>query len=101
MTHTPTPWTTHSGSIYQDGPDIWPKGDNDGIPIASMDRDTDSTLPTERDANARFIVTAVNTYDDNQRTIARLTEVLRIIADMNYDNDEAVELARQVLEETL
>lgn len=67
--HTPTPWTCHSGSVYQDGPDVWPKGNKDGVPIAKMDRDTEHTQPTERDSNALFITHACNLYDDLVRTL--------------------------------
>ncbi len=57
--HTKGPWTCHSGSVYVDGPDVYPKGDNDGIPIAHMDREPgNGTEPVERDANAALIAAA-------------------------------------------
>lgn len=46
------PWRVNSGMIETSG----------GVPIAHMDRDTPNTSPTERDANAHFIVEAVNAY---------------------------------------
>jgi hypothetical protein len=60
--HTALPWTYHSGCVYQDGPNVWPKGNNNGIRIALMDRDTELTQPTERDKNAAFIVKAANAH---------------------------------------
>ena len=57
--HTPGPWTAHSGAVYVDGPNVYPKGDDLGIPIARMDREPgNGTVPTERDANARLIAAA-------------------------------------------
>ena len=57
--HTPGPWTAHSGSVYKDGPNVWPKGDDLGIPIARMDREAgNGTWPPERDANAHLIAAA-------------------------------------------
>ena len=56
--HTPVPWAYHSGSIWK------PNGTAEGgIPIAHMNRSTPYTLPTERDANARFIVRACNNFE--------------------------------------
>lgn len=49
------PWTCHSGAVYQDGPNVWPKGDESGSRIALMDRENPLTMPTERDANAKAI----------------------------------------------
>lgn len=60
---TPRPWVCHSGAIYRDAPNVFPKGDETGIRIALMDRDTPYTAPTERDANAKLIVRAVNAFD--------------------------------------
>ena len=54
---TPTPWKVITGSIYA----------ADGTRIAMMDRETTSTSPTERDANAHFIVEAVNAYRDPEQ----------------------------------
>ena len=53
--HTEGPWVCHSGMVWKDGPNVFPKGEEDGIPIARMDRETEGTTPTERDANARLI----------------------------------------------
>ncbi len=62
--HTPTPWSCHSGMIWQDGPDVYPTGNKDGTPITHMDREPgNGTLPVERDANADFIVQACNSHD--------------------------------------
>ena len=58
-TYTPGPWVCHSGMVYKDGPNVWPKGNENGIPIARMDREPDNgTFPVERDANARLIAAA-------------------------------------------
>lgn len=57
--HTPGPWIEHSGMVWKDGPNVWPKGESVGIPIACMDRESgNGTMPTERDANARLIAAA-------------------------------------------
>jgi len=57
--HTPGPWTCHCGMVYKDGPSVYPKGDEWGIPIARMDREPgNGTFPVERDANARLIAAA-------------------------------------------
>ena len=58
--HTPGPWIMHSGMVWKDGPDVYPKGKGlDGIPIARMDRERENgTMPCERDANARLIAAA-------------------------------------------
>ena len=56
---TPGPWVCHSGMVYKDGSDVFPKGDNNGIPIASMHREPgNGTVPVERDANAHLIACA-------------------------------------------
>jgi len=59
-THTPGPWTCHSGMVWKDGPNVFPKGSGeDGIPIAMMCREPNNgTLPVERDANASLIAAA-------------------------------------------
>lgn len=57
-TFTPGPWVSHSGAVYKDGPNVYPKGPDNGIRIALMDRDTPQTTPVERDQNARLIATA-------------------------------------------
>lgn len=46
------PWRVNSGMVETCG----------GVPIAHMDRDTPNTSPTERDANAKLIVEAVNAF---------------------------------------
>lgn len=57
--HTAGPWTCHSGEVYVDGPTVFPKGNDNGIRIALMDREpTTPTTPCERDANARLIAAA-------------------------------------------
>lgn len=58
ITYTPGPWVCHSGMVYKDGPNVWPRGTGDGVPIARMDRDTPYTSPVERDCNAGLIATA-------------------------------------------
>ena len=59
MKHTKGPWTCHSGAVYQDSPDVYPKGETNGIPIAHMDRESgNGTAPVERDANAHLIAAA-------------------------------------------
>ena len=57
-THTEGPWIVESGRVVQDGPDVWPKGDANGIVIAHMDREEPRTHPVERDANAHLIAAA-------------------------------------------
>lgn len=54
--HTPLPWTCHSGMVWK------PDETEDGYPIAYMDRATEKTRPTERDANAEFIVRVCNSH---------------------------------------
>ena len=49
---TPGPWICHSGMVWK------PDGTPDGYPIARMDRQTEKTTPTERDANAQLIAAA-------------------------------------------
>ncbi len=57
--HTPGPWVCHSGAVWKDAPDVYPKGDNSGIPIALMDREQgNGTDPVERDCNAKLIAKA-------------------------------------------
>jgi hypothetical protein len=67
--HTPTPWKVQYGSIYQ-------HESIGAARIASMDRGKDLTLPTERDANAAFIVDACNNYE---RVIAERDELARVL----------------------
>lgn len=57
--HTSLPWVFSYGSIYQSADE--PIEEN-GTRIAMMDRNTPDTTPTERDANAAFIVKACNTH---------------------------------------
>jgi hypothetical protein len=73
--HTPTPWTCHSGMVWAESD---PENNIDGYPIAHMDRNTPHTRPTERDANAHLIVTAVNHH-------AELAEMLDHLL-VRYDN---------------
>jgi hypothetical protein len=62
--HTPGPWTCHSGMVWKDGPNVYPKGNEDGIPIASMCREPNNgTEPVERDANAKLIAAAPELLD--------------------------------------
>lgn len=59
MSHTPGPWTCHSGMVWKTVENQWPKGSEVGIPIARMDREPNNgTLPVERDENARLIAAA-------------------------------------------
>lgn len=65
MEHTKTPWVCHSGKIWKDGPTIYPKGNDLGIPIASMNQEPgNGTVPVERDENAKFIVRVVNSHEE-------------------------------------
>ena len=59
--HTAIPWQVAYGSIYTDDPRYLLENQ---IRIANMDRDEPDTAPTERDANAHFIVRAVNSHED-------------------------------------
>jgi hypothetical protein len=69
---TPRPWVCHSGSVWRDGPDVYPKGQNNGIPICRMDREPgNGTIPVERDANCALIVKAVNNFDDMRALLVR------------------------------
>ncbi len=57
--HTPGPWICHSGAVWKDGPNVYPKGQEMGVPIARMDREPgNGTQPVERDSNARLIAAA-------------------------------------------
>lgn len=71
--HTPGQLVMHSGMLWIDGPDVYPNGESDGIPIARMDRDTPHTFGAERDANAKFIALAWNCHDE---LVAALQEKL-------------------------
>jgi len=50
-----------------------------------MDRDTPDTMPTERDANARLIVRAVNSYD----ALVEACEAVVQVSDEWTENDDA------------
>lgn len=60
--HTPLPWVFAYGAIYRDLPNL--QAENSGIRIAQMDRNEPHTTPVERDANAAYIVKAVNAHDE-------------------------------------
>ncbi len=60
--HTPLPWVFAYGAIYRDLPNL--QAENSGIRIAQMDRNEPHTMPVERDANAAYIVKAVNAHDE-------------------------------------
>ena len=76
MKATPRPWICHSGMVWKDGPEVYPKGDKDGIPICRMDREIgNGTMPTERDSNAHLIVTAVNAWDSEDDLMARILQL--------------------------
>lgn len=103
MTHTPTPWVCHSGMVWRPDEDVAFHGD--GIPIARMDRETPKTQPTERDANAHFIVRAVNSHADLVRALTRCQHALSLIDDFptasggehpNVQN-QALDMASNVL----
>jgi hypothetical protein len=54
--HTPAPWVAQCGSVYTKA-----SVGEDGyatVCVARMDREEPSTVPTERDANARLIAAA-------------------------------------------
>ena len=97
--HTKLPWVCHSGCVWQDGPDVYPKGNQEGTPIAKMDRTVgNGTIPAERDENARFIVQACNSYyplleackavrDDWEHNLTRAMEMVNYaiaIAERRY-----------------
>ena len=79
MKHTATPWVYHSGMVWK--PD---KTGTDDTPIAKMDRDTPRTAPTERDANAEFIVQAVNSHDS---LVAILEQIIKDVDDCFETSD--------------
>ena len=62
--HTATPWSVITGSIYGGSPDLDEVADGYATRIAFMDRDEPDTCPVERDANAHYIVRAVNAHAD-------------------------------------
>lgn len=97
--HTPTPWTCHSGSIWLDRPTVYPKGEDTGIPIAKMDREPgNGTLPVERDANATFIVEAVNAHDKLVHDNAIMKKALIEIMDLAGRNGVYAEQHKQAKE---
>ncbi len=69
--HTPGPWVCHSGMVWK------ADGSENGYPIARMDRDTLSTVPTERDANAHLIASSPSIYVELERVAKELAEWLR------------------------
>lgn len=76
--HSPLPWQVISGSIYTESE----------IPVAHMVRNSPRTLPTERDANAAFIVRACNEYGKHaewQKVAIRLKAALDLA---NSQRDE-------------
>lgn len=111
--HTTLPWVCHSGMVWKDGPNVYPKGIEDGIPIARMDRDTEETTPTERDANAEFIVRACNNYDGLLELVESMKDILFVFkkwanfSRLGYGNtkdsiwyavSEAIENAKRIIE---
>ena len=74
--YTPGPWVCHSGMVWKDGPNVFPKGNENGIPICRMDREPgNGTVPVERDANACLISAA-----------PELLEACKAL--MNWEGDE-------------
>ncbi len=69
--HTPGPWYCWGGAVYRDSDQ-----DNPTAPIAFMCRDERATAagiyPVERDANAHFIVRAVNCHADLLAALERI-----------------------------
>ncbi len=75
--HTPGPWICHSGMVWVDGPNVYPRGDDDGVPIARMDRvNGKGTAAVERDENARFIAAAPETAAERDRLKVQRDELL-------------------------
>ena len=86
MKHTKGPWTCHSGMVWKDGPDVYPKGENNGIPIARMDREPgNGTVTTERDCNARLIAAAPELLDAATEMLSVLETIDFSTLDVNYD----------------
>ena len=78
--HTPTPWYYEQDG---DGPKrYWDKYicANDGAGRICTVNSPNGAGVGEVESNARFIVTACNAYDENQRTIAELRDLLGKIA---------------------
>lgn len=70
---TPGPWQVAYGKIIT--------ANTKEVGIAKMDRDEPSTMPTERDANAAYIVEACNNYERIKAERDELVAALRQIAD--------------------
>ena len=82
MTHTPTPWEAQDFCDGEEGFAII--GTNLGglVAYASMQpADIDNQDTSRAEANAEFIVTAVNAYEANQAEIARLRDALSDLAE--------------------
>ena len=93
--HTPGPWVYHSGAVWKDGVDVYPKGSEDGIPIAKIHREPGSgTLPVERDANARLIAAAPELLEAIEWFLChhRITK-LRGVSDTLEDRFKTLETA--------
>jgi len=78
--HTPTPWYYEQDG---DGPKrYWDKYicANDGAGRICTVNSPNGAGVGEVESNARFIVTAVNAYDEDQRTIAELRELIKFAA---------------------
>ena len=95
MTHTKGPWVMHSGMVWKDGTNVYPNGEEDGVPIARMDREAgNGTTPTERDANARLIAAA-------PPAAPALREYMNVLVlpDPGYERQlvEAIEAARETI----
>ena len=82
--HTPGPWIYHSGMVFKDGPNVYPKGKDDGIPIARMDREPgNGTDPCERDANAKLCAAAPELLTCCQSVLLRLDAEAKVLGGRN------------------
>ena len=88
MKHTPGPWVCHSGAVYQDGPNIWPKGEEDGSRLLLADRDNPQTSPCERDRNVELAAAAPDLLDACRAALAHLAEPLSDTASRENRIDE-------------
>ncbi len=87
--HTPGPWICHSGAVWKDGPNVYPKGQEMGIPIARMDREPgNGTQPVERDSNARLIAAAPELLE----ALAELIDQLEGIGIPDFHGAEGLDL---------